>query len=185
VMKNLKKRASSHEYRFLKALFTLSRCRIAEYDNFGDLFSRSRMHVDERDKVSFAAQQRRRRKPRCIGGSWLFVVTRSVAASRIDREGLPRITMSHNRLGLSLLKHIRRGLIAKINSKKRMQTCEAMDQILTDYSRKCRAPMPAPIASPRHATSRNGEVSERTLMFLSFYSFPHTCKCTESNPPFK
>jgi hypothetical protein len=54
-MKNLKKRVSSHEDRFLKILFALSRCRIAEDDDFGDLLSRSWMHVDERDEVALAA----------------------------------------------------------------------------------------------------------------------------------
>jgi hypothetical protein len=51
------KRVSSHEDRFPKTLFTLSRCRIIEDDDSGDLFSRSQMHVDERDEVASAAQQ--------------------------------------------------------------------------------------------------------------------------------
>jgi hypothetical protein len=54
-MKNLKKRARSHENRFPKTLFTLSRCRIAEDDDSGDLLSRSLMHVDEQDEVALAA----------------------------------------------------------------------------------------------------------------------------------
>jgi hypothetical protein len=41
VMKNLKKRTSSREDRFLKILFALSRCRIVEDDGLGDLLSRS------------------------------------------------------------------------------------------------------------------------------------------------
>ena len=105
MMKNLKKRASSREDRFPKTLFALSRCRIAEDDGSGDLLSRSQMHVDERDEAVLAAQQRRRRKPRCVGGSWLFVVTSSVAAARIYREDPPRVTASRNRLGLSI-KHV-------------------------------------------------------------------------------
>jgi hypothetical protein len=48
---------SSREDRFLKTLFTLSRCRIAEDDGSRDLLSRSQMHVDERDEVTSAAQQ--------------------------------------------------------------------------------------------------------------------------------
>jgi hypothetical protein len=51
MMRNLKKRASSHDDHFLKILFTLSRCRIAEDNGSGDLLSRSQMHIDERDKV--------------------------------------------------------------------------------------------------------------------------------------
>jgi hypothetical protein len=51
------KRASSHEDRFPKTLFTLSRCRIAEDGGFEDLLSRSQMHADERDEVASAAQQ--------------------------------------------------------------------------------------------------------------------------------
>jgi hypothetical protein len=57
VVKNLMNRASSHENRFPKILFALSRCRIAEDDGFGDLLSRSQMHVDEWDEVASAAQQ--------------------------------------------------------------------------------------------------------------------------------
>jgi hypothetical protein len=55
-MKNLKKRVSSHEDRFPKTLFILSRCRIAKDDSSRDLFSRSKMHIDERDEVALAAQ---------------------------------------------------------------------------------------------------------------------------------
>jgi hypothetical protein len=113
VMKNLKKRARSREDQFPKTLFTLSYCRIAEDDGFKDLLSRSWMHVDEWAEVAFAAQQGRRRKPRCVGGSWLFIVTHSVTATRIYREDPLRVTTSHNRLGLSLSKYIRHVLIAK------------------------------------------------------------------------
>jgi hypothetical protein len=60
---------------------------------------------------------------------WLVVVliTSSVAATRNYSEDLPRVTASRNRLGLSLSKHIRHGLIAKINGKRRPWTCEALD----------------------------------------------------------
>jgi hypothetical protein len=58
-MKNLRKRASCHEDRFPKALFTFSRCRIAEDDGSGDLLSRSQMYIDERDEVASAAQQQK------------------------------------------------------------------------------------------------------------------------------
>jgi hypothetical protein len=57
VVKNLKKGASSGEDRFPKTLCALSRCRIAEDDDSGDLHFRSQMHVDERDEVALAAQQ--------------------------------------------------------------------------------------------------------------------------------
>jgi hypothetical protein len=66
MMKNLKKRASSREDRFPKTIFTLSRCRIAEDDGSRNLLSQSRIHIDERDEVALAAQQRRRQKPRCV-----------------------------------------------------------------------------------------------------------------------
>jgi hypothetical protein len=60
MVKNLTKRASSHEDRFSKTLFALSRCRIAEDDGSGDLFSRSQIHVDEWDEVASATQQQKR-----------------------------------------------------------------------------------------------------------------------------
>jgi hypothetical protein len=101
MVKNLMKRASNREDHFSKTLFTLSRCRIAEEDSFRDLLSRSQMHVDERDEVVLPAQQRMRRRPRCIGGSW-FGATTSVAAAHIYREDLFRVIASYNRLCLSL-----------------------------------------------------------------------------------
>jgi hypothetical protein len=73
VVKNLMKRASSLEDRFLKTLFALSRCMIAEDDGFGDLLSRSQMHVDERDEVASATQQQKRRNLVALMFSWLFV----------------------------------------------------------------------------------------------------------------
>jgi hypothetical protein len=57
LVKNLTKRASSHEDRFPKTLFTLSRCMIAEDDGSRDLLSQSQMHVDEQDEVASVAQQ--------------------------------------------------------------------------------------------------------------------------------
>jgi hypothetical protein len=72
VVKNLTKRASSREDRFPKILFALSRCMIAKDDGSGDLLSRLQLHVDERDEVALAAQQRRRRRPRYVGDSWFF-----------------------------------------------------------------------------------------------------------------
>jgi hypothetical protein len=53
-VKNLKKQASSREDHFPKDLFTISQCRIVEDDGFGDLLSRSQMHVDERDEEVLA-----------------------------------------------------------------------------------------------------------------------------------
>jgi hypothetical protein len=82
----------------------------------------------------------------------LFVVTRSVAAVHIYREDPPRVTASHNQLGLSLSKCIRHGLIANINGKRKPWTYEALCQILADHSRARHAP--APIASPRHTMLR-------------------------------
>jgi hypothetical protein len=73
VVKNLMKRVSSHEDHFSKTLFTLSRCRIAEYDGSGDMLSRSQMHVDERDELVSAAQQQKRRNINVLVFSWLLV----------------------------------------------------------------------------------------------------------------
>jgi hypothetical protein len=100
MVKNLMKRASSHEDRFPKTLFILSWCRIAGDDGFRDLLSRSQMDVDERDEEVLAAQQWMRRRPRYIGASWLFFVTTSIVAAHIYREDPPRVIASHNRLGL-------------------------------------------------------------------------------------
>jgi hypothetical protein len=161
VMKHLKKQSSSREDHFPKTLFVLSRCRIIEDDGYGDLLSRLQMHVDERDEVVWVAQRRRRQNTRCIGGSWFSVFTRSVVAARIYREDMPMVIRSHNRLGLSLAKHIRHGLVAKVNGKRRSWTCEALGRILVDYSHARRVHAPAPIASPHHATPRptwSGEV---------------------------
>jgi hypothetical protein len=58
VVKNMMKRARSHEDHFPKILFALSQCRIAEDDGSGDLLSRSQMHVNEQDEVASAAQQK-------------------------------------------------------------------------------------------------------------------------------
>jgi hypothetical protein len=76
MMKNLKKRASSHEDRFLKTLFAPSQCRIAEDDGSRDLLSQLQMHIDERDEVALVVQQRRRRETRCIGDSWFLILWR-------------------------------------------------------------------------------------------------------------
>jgi hypothetical protein len=97
----------------------------------------------------------------------LFVVARSVAASCIYREDPPRVTTSHNQLVLSLSKHIRHGLIAKINGKRKPWTCEALDGILVDHSRARHAPVP--ITSPHPAwpgLTERGEVSTRVSPFL-------------------
>jgi hypothetical protein len=140
MMKNLKKRESSREYYFPKTLFFLSRCRIVEDNCSRNLLTRSRMHLSEWDEVALVAQQRRRRKPRCVGDSWLFIVTRSVATARIYRKDLPRVIASYNRLGLSLSKYIRHRLVAKINDKRRSWTYKALGQILADYSHARHAP---------------------------------------------
>jgi hypothetical protein len=76
MMKNLKKRASSHKDRFPKTLFTPSQCRIAEDDDSRDLLSQLQMHIDERDEVALVVQQRRRRETRCIGDSWFLILWR-------------------------------------------------------------------------------------------------------------
>jgi hypothetical protein len=95
----------------------------------------------------------------------LFGVATSVAAARIYREDLSRVTTSHNRLVLFLSKRIRHGLIVKLNGKRRLWTREALGRISTDYSRtRCAS---ASILSPHHVTP--GEASEGI----------------ESNPPYK
>jgi hypothetical protein len=143
----MKNWASSRKDHFPKPLFTLSQCRITEDDGSGDLLSRSRMHVNEWDKVALTAQQRRKRKTRCVGDSWLFIVFRSVMTAHIYRKDLPRITTFDNRLDLSLSKRIRHKLIVKTNGKRKLWTYEALSQILPYHSCTRRAPMP--IVSPR------------------------------------
>jgi hypothetical protein len=106
----------------------------------------------------------------------LFDVITSIAAACIYREDLPRVTTSRNRLGLSLSKRIRHGLVAKINGKRRLWTCEALGRILADYS--CTRYASVSIASPRHATPHPARrASAHTRVFLPFSSPPHTCKC--------
>jgi hypothetical protein len=61
MVKNLKKQMSSHEDRFPKSLFVLSRSRIAENESYEDMLSRSQMHVDGWDEVALAAQHQKRR----------------------------------------------------------------------------------------------------------------------------
>jgi hypothetical protein len=174
------KRASSHEDRFPKTLFALHRCRFTEDNGSKDLLSRLQMHVNERDEVASVAQPQKRRNLDMLVLSWLlfFFVTISVAAVRIYREDLRRVTASRNWLGLSLSKRIRHGLISKINGEKRSRACEALGRISMDYSQARHAP--ASIVSPRP-----GEASERVHVFPPFFSSPHTWKCIESNPPYK
>jgi hypothetical protein len=54
VLKNLKKQVSSREDHLPKNLFALSRCRIAKDDDFGGMFSRSQMHINEQDEGALA-----------------------------------------------------------------------------------------------------------------------------------
>jgi hypothetical protein len=127
VVKNLTKRGNSRENRFPKTLFALSHCSIVEDDDFRDLLSRSQMHVDERDEVASAAQQQKRWN---LDVLVFFVVVRIatiVAATHIYREDMSRVIVSHNRICLSLSKCIRHGHVAKLNSKRRPWTCEALD----------------------------------------------------------
>jgi hypothetical protein len=96
----------------------------------------------------------------------LFVLSSYVAAARIYREDLRRVTTSRNRLSLSLSKRIRHRLIAKINGKRRSWTCKDLGWISTDYLRARRTPTPN--ASPRPA--RPGEarrVSARVYFSIS------------------
>jgi hypothetical protein len=182
-MKNMKKQASSREDRFLKTILGLSPCRTTEDDGSRDLLSRSHMPVDEWDEVALVAQQRRMWKLRCVGESWLFIVTSSLVAAHIYREDLPRVTALRNWLGLSLSKRIRHGLIVKINSKRKLRTCEALHQISMDHSRARR--VPAPITSPHHAMLGQAQLSEASKhahVFLPFFSPPYSCKCRGSNP---
>jgi hypothetical protein len=57
VMTNLEKRSSSHIERFLKTLFALSRWKMTEDGGFGDLLSRSQMHINDWDEVALPVQQ--------------------------------------------------------------------------------------------------------------------------------
>jgi hypothetical protein len=68
--------SSSHEDRFLKTLFAIFLCRIADDDGSEDLLSLSQMHIKKRDEVALTAQQRRRRKTALVarGYSLLLVL---------------------------------------------------------------------------------------------------------------
>jgi hypothetical protein len=143
---------------------------IADDDGFRDLLSRSWMHIDEQDEVALATQ--RRQKPRCVGGSLLFVVTRFVAVTCIYGEDPPRVTVFHNRLALSLSKHIRHGPIVKINGKRKPRTWEGLGRILMDHS--CVRHAPTSITSPLHATlhlTRPDEVRRASACVSPFLLF--------------
>jgi hypothetical protein len=49
-LKTTKKQSGGRVESFLKSLFALSGCMIIEDDDFGELLSRSSVHVDERDE---------------------------------------------------------------------------------------------------------------------------------------
>jgi hypothetical protein len=120
MVKNLMKRTSSRENHFSKILFTVSRCRITEDDGSGDLLSRLQMHVDERDEVASAAQEQNQRNLDALVFFVVVHVATAMVAIRIYRKDPPSVTASRNRLGLSLSKRIRHGLIAKLNGKRRL-----------------------------------------------------------------
>jgi hypothetical protein len=135
VVKNWTKRASSHEDRFPKILFALSWCRITDDVGSKDLLSRSQMHIDKRDEVASTAQQQKRRSIDALVFFMAVRVTTILAAARIYREDPSRATASHNRLGLSLSKRIRQGLIAKLNGKSRSRTFGSdFDKLFTHTS---------------------------------------------------
>jgi hypothetical protein len=167
VMKNLKKQARSREDRFSKTLFAFSRCKIAEHDGSGDLLSQSQMHVDEQNEVALAAQQRRRRKTRCVGGSWLFVVTSSMVAARIYRKDPPKVTASCNWLALSLSKRIRQTR-SKNKWQKEVEDVWGFGPNFDGYS--CAHRAPAPLASPHHTPARRA----RAHMYFFFSPLLHT-----------
>jgi hypothetical protein len=86
MVKNLMKRASSHEDRFPKTLFALSQCRIAEDDGSRDLLSRSQMHIDEWDKVASMVQQQKWRNLDVLVFFMNVRLTATMTAVRIYRE---------------------------------------------------------------------------------------------------
>jgi hypothetical protein len=98
---------------------------------------------------------------------WLFCsgVPTSVAVTRIYKDDLPRVTASRNQLDLSLSKCIGHGLIAKLNGNRRQRSCEALDQILVDYS--CAHHAPAPITSPRHTPPHPVRRGEWARVYVS------------------
>jgi hypothetical protein len=109
---------------------------------------------------------------------WLVVVlvTTSVGVTRIYREDPPRVTTFRNQLGLSPSKRIRHKLVAKINSKRRPRTYEALSQILVNYSHAHRAPVPITSShptSPRPAPMRQGE---RARVYISVTPPPTTTR---------
>jgi hypothetical protein len=117
-------------------------------------------------------QQRRRQKPRCVAGSWLFVVAHFMAVACIYRKNLSRVTASHNRLDLSILKCIKHKLIAIINGKRMLRTYEALGRISVDHSHAHRAPMP--ITSPHHAMPCHARRGERAHACISLFFLSST-----------
>jgi hypothetical protein len=115
---------------------------------FWNLLSRSQMDIDERDEAGLAMQQRNRQNLDALVARGYFLIITSVTAARIYREDPPWLTTSPNQLGPSLSKCIRHSLVAKINSKRRPWTYDALCHISADCSHTRRAP--APIASRHH-----------------------------------
>jgi hypothetical protein len=134
------------------------------------------MHVHEWDEVASVAQQQKQQNLYVLMFFVAIRVATTGSAAHIYRKNPPRVTAFRNRLDLSLSKRIRHGLVAKLNGKRRPWACEALDQILVDYSRARRAP--GPITSPYQVRRASVRVSH-------FSSPPHTYKCIESNSPYK
>jgi hypothetical protein len=104
----------------------------------------------------------------------VVLVPTFMVAIRIYREDLFRVITSHNQLGLSILKCIRHGLVAKINDKRKSWIYEALGQISADHSRARHTPLPRPAMA--HEAS--------AYVLLHFFSTSHTCNI-ENNSSYK
>jgi hypothetical protein len=134
MMKNLKKRASCRKHRLPKNLIR----RLPVQDHWGRWLRRSALPIADAHRqtewISLGGVAAEEVKPRCVDGSWLFVVAHFVVATCTYREDPPRVTVSDNQLGLSLSKCIRHGLIVKINGKRKPPIGETLGQISADHS---------------------------------------------------
>jgi hypothetical protein len=115
MMKSLMKRIEQLRRSLSKNLIRPP-CRIAEEDGSGDLLSSSGEGENPDALVA-------------CGCSWLLVSWRPLVFIGKTRLGLKRPVTDW----VSPLNTIRHRLIAKINSKRKLRTCEALSQILADH----------------------------------------------------
>jgi hypothetical protein len=92
-----------------------------------------------------------------------FLITTSMPTACIYREDQSSVTVSHNRLGLSLSKCIRHELVTKINDKRKLQTYETLGWISADY------PWTLCVRAHRLASARPARWGKWT-----YFSLPHS-----------